>query len=137
MSETTKDELKLLISNAVADALKVQPADLECPDCHAKFDSVPPYLDHRVQEYIGTSLEGLKAQLEAFKVPTSEEFLTVCKDGVCKLVEETFNVTKKGEAAAPAVPEEEKTPTLFGHYDEPDVADAIKTVANAVKETEK
>ena len=112
----SKDDLTSAVKNAVAEALKSQPADLECPDCHAKFESVPPYLDHRVQEYVGTALEGLKTQIEEFKVPTSEEFLTVCKDGVCKLVEETYNVTKKEEE--PDVPpvEDDVPVGLFDHH---------------------
>ena len=113
----SKDDLTSAVKNAVAEALKGQPTDLECPDCHAKFESVPPYLDHRVQEYVGTALEGLKTQIEEFKVPTSEEFLTVCKDGVCKLVEETYNVTKKEEE--PDVPPvEEEAHGLFDHHED-------------------
>lgn len=113
----SKEELGSLVKEAVTEALKGQPADLECPDCHAKFESVPPYLDHRVQEYVGTALEGLKTQIEEFKVPTSEEFLTVCKDGVCKLVEETYNVTKKGEEAPPIDVEVDEPVGLFDHHE--------------------
>lgn len=118
MGETTKSELASLVKNAVTEALKSQPADLTCPDCQATFNSVPPYLDHRVQEYVGTALKGLKTKIEDFKVPTPEEFLTVCKDGVCKLIEETYDVTKKGEAAAPETPEEPEESHLFSHHDE-------------------
>lgn len=115
----SKEELGSLVKTAVAEALKVQPADLECPDCHAKFNSVPPYLDHRVQEYVGTALNGLKTQIEAFKVPTSEELLVDCKDGLCKILEETYDITKKGEAPPPGAPEEEEETHLFSYHDEP------------------
>ena len=119
MSETTKEELRSLVKNAVAEAMSPTSTDLTCPECHAKFDRVPTYLDHRVAEYMDKSLEGLQEKVDAFKIPTAEEFLTECKDGLCKIVEETYDVTKKGEAPAP--PEEEEAPGLFGHYkDEPE-----------------
>jgi len=102
-----------LVKTAVEDAMKVQDSELECPDCHAKFDKVPGYLDHRVSEYMDKSLEGLKDKIEAVKIPTVESFLTDCKDGLCKIVEETYDVTKKGEAPPP---EEEKPVGLFDHH---------------------
>lgn len=108
----TKEDLNSAVKNAVAEAMKPTSTDLTCPDCHAKFDKVPTYLDHRVNEYMEKSLEGLKTQIEAFKVPTSEEFLEGCKDGLCKIVEETYNVTKKGEP-----PAEEEEPGLFDHHE--------------------
>jgi len=105
-----------LVKEAVAEAMRPQTAELECPDCHAKFDRVPTYLDHRVSEYMDKSLEGLKTKVEALKVPTSEEFLTECKDGLCKIVEETYDVTKKGEEAPP--PEGDEEAGLFTLKDE-------------------
>jgi len=85
-----------LVKAAVQEAM--QPTELECPDCHAKFERIPSYLDHRVSEYVEKSLEGVKAQVEGIKMPTSEELLTGCKDGLCALIEETYDVRKKGEA---------------------------------------
>ena len=115
----SKEELGSLVKKAVEDAMKVPATELECPDCHAKFDRVPTYLDHRVSEYMDKSLEGLTAQIEGFKVPTAENLVLECKDGICKMVEEhveaTFNVTKKGEAPAPVEPEDE--PGLFDHHE--------------------
>jgi len=119
MGETTKTELASLVKSAVGEALRArwpagggQTLDLECPDCQAKFEKVPAYLDHRVNEYVGKSLEELKGTIDALKVPTSDEFLAECKDGLCALVEETYDIRKKGEAAPP-----EEEAHLFSHHD--------------------
>jgi len=114
----TKDDLTSAVEAAVAKAMQPTSTDLTCPDCHAKFDQVPTYLDHRVAEYMDKSLEGLQEKIDAVKVPTAEEFLQECKDGLCKIVEETYNVTKKGEEAPP--PEEEEEPGLFSVDDDPE-----------------
>ena len=115
MSEMTTEKLQSLVKTAVLDAMKGQNSELECPDCHAKFDKVPGYLDHRVSEFMDKSLEGLKGKIEAVKVPTAENLVLECKDGICKMVEEhveaTYNVTKKGEAA----PEDDKAVGLWDH----------------------
>ena len=115
MTETTKEGLKLLIKEAVGEALKVPDQDLTCPDCATSFKKVPEYLDHRVAEYMGKSLEDLKAQVEAVKIPSAEEFLGECKDGLCKIIEETYNVARKD--APPVEPVEEVIPGLFDHHD--------------------
>ena len=112
--EVTKEELGSLVRTAVADAMKVPASELACPDCHAKFESVPSYLDHRVSEFMDTSITGLKEKVDAFKVPTAEEFLQECKDGFCKIMEETYDVTKKGEE----IPPPEREQGLFDHYDD-------------------
>lgn len=115
----TKEDLTSAVKHAVEEAMKVTATELECPDCHAKFDRVPTYLDHRVSEYMDKSLEGLTAQIEGFKVPTAENLVLECKDGICKMVEEhveaTFNVTKKGEE--PAGTGEEEAVGLFDHHE--------------------
>ena len=112
------EKLESLVKNAVETAMRPTTTELECPDCHAKFDKVPTYLDHRVSEFMDTSLKGLQEKVDAVKVPTAEEFLQECKDGVCKIIEDTYNVTKKGEETAP--PEEEEEPGLFDLKDDPE-----------------
>ena len=109
----SKEELGSLVKHAVEEAMRGLPStEIECTDCGAKFSRVPEYLDHRVSEYMTDEIKGLQEKLDAFKVPSTEEFLTECKDGLCKIVEETYNVTKKGEEVPP--PEEEKEePGLF------------------------
>lgn len=94
-----KEELQSLIKAAVQEGLQGQPVEYDCPDCHAKFDRVPAYLDHRVSEYVEKSLEGVKAQIGELKIPTSDEFLQECKGGLCAIIEETYDVRKKGEVA--------------------------------------
>jgi len=105
-----------LVKGAVTDALKVTSTELECPDCHAKFDKVPSYLDHRVSEYMDQSLGELKTKVEGVTAPTAENLILECKDGICAMVSEhveaTYNVTKKGEEAPP-----EEEPGLFDHHD--------------------
>jgi len=106
----TREDLTSAVKKAVEDAMRVPATELECPDCHAKFDRVPTYLDHRVSEYMDKSLESLKTQLEGVKAPTAENLVLECKDGICAMVEEhveaTYNVMRKGEDDAQ--PEEEK-----------------------------
>ena len=119
----TKEDLSSAVEAAVKRAMNVAPTELECPDCHAKFDRVPTYLDHRVSEYMDTSLEAVKTQLEGVKAPTAENLVLECKDGICKMVEEhveaTYHVTKKG---APP-PEEKEEPGLFSLEDDPEEED--------------
>ena len=110
------DEQKLasLIEAAVAKAMAPTSTEYACRDCGAKFETIPGYLDHRTSEYMDKALEEVKTKVEALKIPTAEEFLTECKDGLCAIVEETYNVTKKGEEAPP----EEEEAGLFTLEDE-------------------
>lgn len=121
MSETTREELKSLIREGVAEAMKVKEtpkADpisiLECPDCHSIFKEVPRYVDHRIGEYVDSKLADVKT-------PDPEKLVMDCKDGICKMISEhveaTYNVTKKGETSPL---EEEKVLGLFDDHDEPE-----------------
>lgn len=113
---TTKEELSLLVKTAVEEALGARPGaaltDIPCPGCGQKLGGVPAYLDHRVQEYMEEALGELKTKVEEIKIPTSAEFLEECKDGLCTIIEEVYDVTKKGaEPVVPAVVLEEDVPT--------------------------
>ncbi len=118
--ETNKNALSLLVKTAVAEALESQgspsPTSLECPGCGTKLAGVPAYLDHRVGEYVGSALEELKKTVAEIKVPTSQEFLEECKGGLCTIIEEVYDVTKKGVAPEITEPEE---PDLLHDYNEP------------------
>lgn len=116
--ESTKTELSLLVEAAVTKALGANPGaaltDITCPGCGQDMHGVPAYLDHRVKEYMDEALGELKTQVGEIKIPTSAEFLAECKDGLCGIIEEVYDVTKKG--AEPPPPEaviiiEEDTPT--------------------------
>lgn len=119
MSETTKTELKSLVREAVAEAMKVPSTEtspisiLECPDCQSIFKEVPRYVDHRIGEYMDKKLSDVQA-------PDPEKMVMDCKDGICKMIEEhveaTYDITKKGEA--PAGAPEEEAPGLFDHRED-------------------
>lgn len=74
------EEAELMIKNAVAEAMKSQPV--------------------LIDKAVTSAFEGLK-------IPTSEEILTECKDGICKIVEESFEglITKapKGSTSTKAL----------------------------------
>jgi len=118
----SKEELTSLVSAAVKDALAAQPpvtpTSLECPDCHTTHQGVPAYLDHRVSEYMSKSLEGLTDQIKAVKIPTSAEILADCKDGICGIMEETYDIKKKGEVVEPVDP----SGSFLDYQDEPEEA---------------
>lgn len=127
MSESlSQKELKSLVSEAVAEAMKV--GELECPECHAKFTEPARYMDHRMAEYVTQKFTEAKA-------PDPQKFVLDCSGDICKLVEKhveaTYDMKKKkeaapaGEQAAPAKepegPEEEKAVGLWdGMEDEPE-----------------
>jgi len=110
MSEMSAEKLESLVKAAVQDAMKV--GALECPDCHASFTEPARYMDHRIAEYVTQKFTEAKA-------PDPEQLILECKDGLCKMVsahvEATYDVKKKGEAAAaaPEGPEEEKVVGLW------------------------
>jgi len=101
MSSLSDKELRSLVSDAVAEAMKV--SALECPDCHATFTKPAQYMDHRIGEYINTKMA------EPQPIDT-EKLMLDCKDGICKLVDEhikeKYNVGKQ-------TAEEEEEPGLF------------------------
>jgi len=119
----TKEELSLLVNEAVTKALGANPGaaltDIACPGCGQHLGGVPAYLDHRVKEYMEDALGELKNKVEEIKIPTSAEFLEECKGGLCEIIEETYDVTKKD--AEPAKPEEEAEEAgLYSIEDEPE-----------------
>lgn len=112
MSETlSKTELSSLVSDAVAEAMKV--SALECPDCHATFTEPARYMDHRISETFAKAVEEVKA-------PDPEKLVLDCKDGICKMISEhveaTYDIHKKGET--PVVEEEETG--LYSEKDDPE-----------------
>lgn len=120
MSGMTAEKLESLVSQAVKNAMGDQPSildGLECPGCHQKFQGIPSYVDHRVGESLDKSLKEMTDKIGAFKIPTSEEFLAECKDGLCGIIEETYDVTKKGEAPPP-----EPSGSFLDYEDEPEEA---------------
>jgi len=102
-----------MIKGAVKEALGANPGaaltDIACPGCGQHLSGVPSYLDHRVKEYMEEALGELKTKVEEIKIPTSAEFLEECKDGLCGIIEEVYDVTKKGAAPPPPaeIPEED------------------------------
>lgn len=89
------EQLQSLVKSAVAEAMK-GPESYECKDCGYSTADVDRYIDHKTGE-IGVQIKELGDKIEEIEVPTTDKFLEDCKDGVCKIVEETYNVTKKGE----------------------------------------
>ena len=84
---------------------------LECPDCHSIFKEVPRYVDHRIGEYVNGKLAEVQA-------PNPEKMVMDCKDGICKMIEETYDIRKKG--APPVAEETEEEPGLFSLDDDPE-----------------
>ncbi len=120
----TKEDLISAVNTAVKTALESQgsasPTPLECPGCGTKLAGVPAYLDHRVQEYVESSLEEIKKTVGEIKVPTTQEFLAECKDGVCGIIEEVYDITKKVAPPPEVVPEVDQEPELLQDYNEPE-----------------
>ena len=101
MMSLSNEELRSLVKEAVAEALKPQPKalDLTCPDCKATLPDVPHYLDHRVNEYVSKRLAEVEAKIPKppAEQPKPEELVKACEGPLCRLIEERYGIKPKAE----------------------------------------